>query len=63
MTKRMVAAAVALTTLLALAGCSDYESQSERVDRLYAECLAAGGSFEYNGSLPYWQCAMPEEAQ
>lgn len=51
--------------VLVLAGCGagvdpDRETQSERIDRLYSECVAAGGSFEYNGSLPYWQCRMPD---
>lgn len=47
--------------LTLLLGCSeepdpDRESHSDRIDRLYAECIEAGGSWEYNGSLPYWQC-------
>lgn len=62
--KRILAVVLAAAALI-LTGCSDsdYESQTERIDRLYAECLAAGGSFEYNGSLPYWNCEMPEGAR
>lgn len=62
--KRLVAAGVILAGVLTLAGCRDddpnRETHTERIDRLYSECVRNGGSFEYNGSLPYWQCVQGE---
>lgn len=60
--KKTLTVGLLLLAVVGLTGCADHEdreTQSERYDRLYAECLAAGGSFEYNGSLPYWKCTMP----
>lgn len=56
--KRVLVVVLAAAALI-LTGCSDsdYESRTERIDRLYAECLAAGGS------LPYWNCETPEGAR
>lgn len=65
MKKKLTALAVAAILAVTLTGCDsdeNVEGDRERADRLYAECLEAGGSFEYNGSLPYFQCTMnPEE--
>lgn len=63
MRRRRLALAALAALALTLTGCGlereAGESRSERIDRLYAECITAGGSFEYNESLPYWQCVMP----
>lgn len=58
--KRKLAALALLLAAVTLTGCGDerWESPNDRYDRLYTQCLDAGGSFEYNGSLPYYQCTM-----
>lgn len=64
MKKKLALATIILTLgALTLTGCGDTERESsvERIDRLYSECVTAGGSFEYNGSLPYWNCEMPKD--
>lgn len=56
--KRTLTAVAVLAGMLALAGCSD-EVREDPVDVRYEACLAAGGSFEYNGSISYFQCVVP----
>lgn len=56
--RRVLAAIVIATGMLALAGC-DTEERANPVDVRYLACLKAGGSFEYNGSISYFQCVVP----
>ena len=62
--KRLLAVPVLILALLGLVGCDNEpegENRNQRIDRLYSECIEAGGSFEYNGSLPYWNCTINPE--
>lgn len=56
--KRAMMALAILAATVALAGC-ETEQQENPVDVRYEACLAAGGSFEYNGSISYFQCVVP----
>ncbi len=56
--KRILVALAILAGTLTLAGCGD-ENRENPVDVRYAACLKAGGSFEYNGSISYFQCVVP----
>lgn len=70
--KRIAILAVIAVLGITLTGCTDgdnaYEKREQRIDRLYSECLEAGGDWEYNATLPYWACTntnsntKPEEA-
>lgn len=56
--KRTLVALALVAGMLSLAGCDDLPRE-DPVDKRYYACLKAGGSFEYNGSISYWQCVVP----
>jgi len=63
-TKKVLAASLALLVTVGLAGCL----ATRPVDRLstddrYKLCIEAGGSWEYNASLPYWSCTVAGEKE
>lgn len=56
--KKLMAVGVILLGALVLTGC-DAEKYVDPNDKRYYACLKAGGSFEVNGSISYWQCVVP----
>lgn len=59
--KKAIAAIACAVALFALAGCGGKpDPRYKTTDELYQICLEHGGTFEYNGSLPYYKCKMPK---
>lgn len=59
--KKTIAAIGCAVILFGLTGCGDKDRPRYKTsDELYQMCLDHGGTFEYNGSLPYYKCKMPQ---
>jgi len=56
---KKIMAGIALLGVLLLTGCGEKEKYVDPIDEKYFACLKAGGSFEYNGSISYYQCVVP----
>lgn len=59
--KKLLALALLGSLALGLTACHDDEPGPPATtnDERYVACIEAGGSYQYNASLPYWSCTMP----